>query len=88
MIFVAKPYVPGIHVGVRPGRRNLVKRALKGQNSHGVESIEPELSVMCGVEKEMGLPGSESQVFWGQGSPAVAPFPIKCSCVATDPKVS
>lgn len=33
---VPKPYVPGIHGGVTPGRKNLVKWSLKGQNSHGV----------------------------------------------------
>lgn len=49
------------------GRRNLVKWALKGQNSHRVGSIEPEMSVLPEVEREMGLPGSESQVCWCQG---------------------
>ena len=36
---VANPRVPGTHLRVRPGRRNLAKWALKGQNSHGLKAL-------------------------------------------------
>lgn len=36
VLSVSKPNVPEVHVGVRPGRRNVIEWVLKGQSSHRV----------------------------------------------------